>query len=101
MSEEWDSFIMRAEAENREAQRRAQFEPRPDPLQEIARLRALLTKAVNALDPFAHQADIIDFADKDAEPDEWFRFRGSITAVTLGDCRRAKEALEELRKAIQ
>lgn len=106
MSEAWDETVRRLEVEDRERQRKAQTEYRPSPEQEIERLRALLTKAANALDPFAHQATIIDQNDKadgngPEEAHALFRFRQSYTAISIGDCRRAKEALEELRKAIQ
>ena len=63
--------------------------------------QSLNWKVAEALEPFAYQADIIDGQEKNAVPFEWFRFHGSITAITLGDCRRAKEAIDELRKAIR
>lgn len=51
------------------------------------------------LKPFAQQAEIIDSQRDDPEDDfrwessQWFRFGGSITAITLGDCRRAAAVL--------
>ena len=52
-----------------------------------------------ALEPFAYQARIIDENDKaDGNgPEEQFalfRFRNSYTAISLGDCRRAREAIQ-------
>jgi hypothetical protein len=54
---------------------------------------------IRCLEPFAHQARIIDENDKaDNYPREdcffLFRFRGSRTAICLGDCRRAAEAIQ-------
>lgn len=59
---------------------------------EIARLRA-------ALQPLRLQADIIDANDRadgnDPKPDFFsFRFDSSYTAISIGDCREARKALE-------
>ena len=59
---------------------------------EIMRLRS-------ALKPFADQADIIDQSCDTAIDVQWFRFRGSITAITVGDCRKAAAILEILEPA--
>ncbi len=53
---------------------------------EILRLRS-------ALNPFADQADIIDQSGDHAADVQWFRFRGSVTAITVGDCRKAAAIL--------
>jgi diadenosine tetraphosphate (Ap4A) HIT family hydrolase len=59
-------------------------------LAEVERLRA-------ALRPFVGQAEIIgqnDAADRTDTPDHLhFRLAGSYAAITVGDCRRAAEAL--------
>lgn len=57
---------------------------------------------LDALEPFAHQAKIIDANDADEgngpEDDGLpFRFRGSLTAISIGDCRNAGKAIEEAR----
>lgn len=54
------------------------------------------TRLREALEPFAEQADIIDAKRQDGDrwdDASWFRFGASITAITLGCCRRAKAAL--------
>jgi hypothetical protein len=68
--------------------------------EQIAKLRNITVGLRDALEPFARQADIIDGNDKaDGNGPEddaiGFRFRGSYTAICLGDCRRAKAAAEE------
>ncbi len=61
-------------------------------LTEVRRLR-------KALQPFADQAAIIDENAATgevppAEDYELFRFRHSYTAISYGDCKRAREALQ-------
>lgn len=55
-------------------------------------LVALVRRLRAALGPFANQADICDH--NEPIPDtQWFKLCGSIAAINLGDCRRAREAL--------
>ncbi len=65
----------------------------------VAALERKVLALKAALQPFAAQAKIIDENDaadgNGPEPDALgFRFRDSYTAISLGDCRRAKEALQ-------
>lgn len=61
------------------------------------RLAARVGELESALAPFAHQADCLVPPDGDPPIDdaEGFRFRGSYTAITAGDCRRAAGLLRE------
>ncbi len=64
-------------------------------LNKVKEHRDILRKALH---PFAHQAKIIDGNDASdgdgPEPDYLaFRFRTSYTAISIGDCRRADEAM--------
>lgn len=58
-----------------------------------AALRAENARLREALEPFARMADIIT-GNKGEAPDEWhFSLKGAYAAITVGDCRRAAEAL--------
>lgn len=54
----------------------------------LAAARLEIQRLRSALKPFADQAAIIDETDIALDV-QWFRFRGSITAITVGDCRKA------------
>ena len=52
----------------------------------------------NALRPFADQAQILNESDSENVPDVWhFKLNGSISAITVGDCRHALETLNKQR----
>ena len=67
-------------------------------LRRVRELEAKNARLRAACEPFAHQAKIIDEYDakagiKPAEAFMLFRYHGSYTAICIGDCRRAGEAL--------
>jgi hypothetical protein len=48
-----------------------------------------------ALQPFAQQGKIINLNESDSVPDFWhFRLNGSISAITVGDCKKAYDLLK-------
>lgn len=48
-----------------------------------------------ALEPFAQQGRILDLNESGSVPDVWhFKLNGSISAITVGDCKKAKEVLK-------
>jgi len=68
---------------------------------EAASLREQKDKLVRALKKFGHQAYIIDENTKaehnPAHPDcSMFHYRGSYTAICLGDCRHATQVIREI-----
>lgn len=69
-------------------------------LARVRELEAEMAKLREALKPFAEQAKIIDAEDAihriDGKRPEFsmFRFADSYAAITIGDCRKAQEALK-------
>ena len=48
-----------------------------------------------ALEPFAQQGRILDLNESGSVPDVWhFKLNDSISAITVGDCKKAKEVLK-------
>ena len=69
---------------------------------EVAKVGHDRTRLVEALRPFADQANIIDSQRQDGEKwhdAAWFRFGASVTAITVGDCRRAAALVAEMDAA--
>lgn len=50
-----------------------------------------------ALEPFAQQGRILDLNESGSVPDVWhFKLNGSISAITVGDCKKAYDILKKV-----